>query len=255
MAIATAPSGAPIRIRAFGGFQIDVDGTELRFGRSPPRKPLALLESLVAIPSHTLSAHAACEALWPEADGFDAYRALITTVYRLRRLLRHRDAVQFCGKAVSLNDSLMWVDVWKFERDVRDTQPSPRLAAALELYRGPFMRDIEHPHAFEARDRLQRRYERVVRIVAQWLQSSGDAASAVALYERAIELGATSEDLYREHMQCLIRAGQMSAAADVFQRCRSVLSRRFGVSPSAATVLAFRSICQPMGDQRVTAGS
>jgi two-component SAPR family response regulator len=247
-----APFQAPIRIHTLGRLEIEVDGATLHFGRSPPRKPLALLESLIAATNRTLSAHAACEVLWPEAEGFDAYRALITTVYRLRRLLRHHEAVRFCGKAISLNDSLVWVDAWSFDRGIRDSQQLPQLAAALDLYCGPFLRDIEHPHAFETRDRLQRRYERGVRVVAQRYQADGNDAAAISLYERAIDLGATSEELFREQMQCLIRVGQTAAAAEVFQRCRAVLSRRFGISPSVATVLAFRCISQGTRDQRVT---
>lgn len=247
-----APSTAPIRIHTLGRLEIEVDGKLLDFGRSPPRKPLALLESLVAAANHTLSTHAACEALWPDAEGFDAYRTLITTVYRLRRVLQYREALQFCGKAVSLCERLVWVDAWSFDHAIRDSQPLPQLAAALDLYRGPFLSDIEHPHAYETRDRLQRRYERMVRVVAQRYQADGEDDAAISLYERASDLGATSEELFREHIQCLVRIGQPAAAAEVFQRCRAVLSRRFGISPSVATVLAYRGIQQNSRDQRVT---
>jgi two-component SAPR family response regulator len=242
----------PVRIRALGGLDIEIDGAPLRFEHAAPRKPLALLQSLLALGGRTMSAHAACEMLWPDADGFDAYRSLITTVYRLRRLLRHREAIQFCGQSLSLDAGLVWVDAWAFERELSDSSLVPALVAALELYRGPFLNDREHPHAFETRDRLQRKFARGVRLVAQWYEGAGDTDAAIALYERALEVGATSEDIYRELMQCFIRAGQTSAAAQVFQRCRALLARRLGVSPSASTVMAFRSIAHAVCDQRVT---
>ena len=93
---------------------------------------------------------------------------------------------------------------------------------------------------------------RGVRLVANRYEDAGNTEAAIALYERALEVGATSEDIYRELMQCLIRAGQASAAAQVFQSCRALLARRLGVSPSASTVMAFRSISHAMCDQRVT---
>src|SRR4051812_17053345 len=83
----------PIRVRTLGDFEIEVEGVPLRYGRAAPRKPLMLLQSLLALGGRTLSAHVASATLWPEAEGFDAYRSLVTTVYRLRRLLRHPQAV------------------------------------------------------------------------------------------------------------------------------------------------------------------
>jgi DNA-binding SARP family transcriptional activator len=91
-----------------------------------------------------------------------------------------------------------------------------------------------------------------VRLAAQRHEASGDTSSAIALYERALDFGVMSEEIHRELMQCLIRTGQASAAAQVFQRCRSLLAHRLGVSPSASTVMAFRSIAQPACDERVT---
>jgi DNA-binding SARP family transcriptional activator len=242
----------PVRIRALGGLDIEVDGLPVRYGRTVPRKPLALLRSLLTLGGRFMSQHAACEALWPQADGYDAYRSLITTVYRLRQLLRHPEAVHWCGQGLALKTSAVWVDAWAFERELDDSRCTPRLAAALELYRGPFLGDEEHPHAFEARDRMQRKFVRGVRTLGERYESSGDTNSAIALYERALDAEAISEDIHRELMLCLIRTGQMSAAAQIYQRCRTLLARRLGISPSAPTVIAFRSITQFACDQRVT---
>ncbi len=257
MTISTSLSTAavpaqPIRIRTLGDFEIEVDRAPLRYGRAVPRKPLMLLQSLLALSGRTMSVHVACETLWPEADGFDAYRSLVTTAYRLRRLLRHPQAVHFCGQGLRLDTHLVWVDAWTFEHELADANPVAQLAAALELYRGPFLGEAEHPHAFEMRERLQRKYARSVRLVAQRYEAQSDTAAAIALYERALDIGVTSEEIHRDLMQCLIRAGQTSAAAQVFQRCRTLLARRLGVSPSASTVMAFRSITQATRDQRVT---
>src|SRR5690242_12880490 len=105
-----AASGQPIRVRTLGDFEIQVNGAPVRYGRAAPRKPLMLLQSLVALSGRTLSAHVACETLWPDAEGFDAYRSLVTTTYRLRRLLGHPRALQFSGQGLRLDTQFVWVD-------------------------------------------------------------------------------------------------------------------------------------------------
>ena len=242
----------PIRITAFGGLTLAVDDQPVRFGRTLPRKPLALLRSLLTVGDRAISPHAACESLWPDADGYDAYRALVTTVYRLRGVLRYRDAVRFSGDGLRLESALVSVDAWEFERALSSAPTPPQLAAALEQYCGPFLGDDESAHAFEARERLQRKFIRGVRSLGLHYETTGDVPAAVALYERALDAGAVSEEIHLQLMRCLAHAGQRSAAAQVFERCRALLARRLCMTPSSATVSAFRSILAAGGDQPVT---
>ncbi len=244
-----------IRIRALGGLSLEVDGAPLRFGRTSPRKPLALLQALLSARGQPISAVAIGESLWPDADPHDAYRALVTTVYRLRRWLRYRAAVHFDHAGIALDESRVWVDAWVFERDIAMVQSPPVMLAALELYRGAFLGDQPQAFALEARDRLQRKFVRGVRSVGHQYELASDLHAAIALYERALEVVAVSEDIHRLLMQCLIRLGQTSAAAQIFQRCRMLLASRLGVSPSAPTVLAYRSIELAARDQRVTSAA
>jgi DNA-binding SARP family transcriptional activator len=248
----TLDNDKPIRIHALGGLRLEVDGAPLRFGRTSPRKPLALLQALLCARGQAVSTAAMCESLWPDADPHDAYRALITTVYRLRRWLRHRDAVRFDHAGVALDESRVWVDAWAFERDVAAIESLPSLVAALDLYRGAFLGDEQQAFALEARDRLQRKFVRGVRNAGHQYEVGGDLHAAIGLYERALEVVAVAEDIHRLLMQCLIQLGQTSAAAQIFQRCRMLLASRLGVSPSAPTVLAYRSIEAAARDQRVT---
>jgi two-component SAPR family response regulator len=176
----------------------------------------------------------------------------VTTVYRLRGLLRHREAIRFSAEGVRLEARLAWVDAWEFERALAASPSPPQLAAALALYRGPFLSDDEHPHAFEARERLQRKFIRSVRTLGHHYESVGDPTAAIALYERALDAGVVSEEIHVQLMQCLARLGHKGAAAQVFERCRALLARRLCITPSSATVIAFRSIVDASRDQPVT---
>jgi DNA-binding SARP family transcriptional activator len=147
------------------------------------------------------------------------------------------------------------VDAWVFERDVAALDSLPSMTAALDLYRGAFLGDEQQPFVLEARDRLQRKFARGVRNAGHRYEVAGDLHAAIALYERALEIVPVAEDLHRLLMQCLIQLGQASAAAQIFQRCRLLLASRLGVSPSAPTVLAYRSIEAAARDQRVTSAA
>jgi two-component SAPR family response regulator len=251
----TLDNDKSIRIRALGGLSLEVDGAPLRFGRTSPRKPLALLQALLSARGQPISTLAIGESLWPDADPHDGYRALVTTVYRLRRWLQHRDAIRFDHAGIALDESCVWVDAWVFERDIAKVESLPSMLAALDLYRGAFLGDEPQAFALEARDRLQRKFVRGVRSAGYQYELVGDLHAAIALYERALEVVAVSEDIHRLLMQCLIRLGQTSAAAQIFQRCRMLLASRLGVSPSAPTVLAYRSIGATARDQRVTSAA
>lgn len=234
----------PIRITTFGGLVVAVDERTVRFGRTLPRKPLALLSLLLAGGDRAVGMHVARESLWPDAEEHDAYRALVTTVYRLRGLLRHRDALRFSADGIRLESSRVCVDAWNFERMVAASQDPEELAPAVELYRGPFLGDDESIHVIEARDRLLRKFIRAVRALGRHYEDVGDTVSAIALYERALDSGVISEEIHVQLMRCHALVGQRSAAAHVFERCRSLLARRFRMTPSSATVLAFRSIVE-----------
>jgi DNA-binding SARP family transcriptional activator len=234
----------PIRITTFGGLVVAVDERTVRFGRTLPRKPLALLSLLLAGGDRAVGMHVAREALWPDAEEHDAYRSLVTTVYRLRGLLRHRDALRFSADGIRLESALVCVDAWAFECAIAASQEPEELAPAVELYRGPFLGDDESMQVIEARDRLQRKFIRAVRTLGRHYEDGGDTASAISLYERALDIGIVSEEIHVQLMRCHALVGQRSAAAHVFERCRSLLARRFRMTPSSATVLAFRSIVE-----------
>jgi DNA-binding SARP family transcriptional activator len=252
----SAQERIPVHLHTFGRIEIEVSGQPVRFGRTRPKKPLALLGALVAADNRPLAAIPVCEALWPDAEPFDAYRSLVSTVYRVRQLLGHRDAVRFDSSGIALNPAVVAVDAWTFTRLTRDTTRHAVLLNALNLYEGEFLPGDDQAYVLEMRERLQRQYVRSVRHCGFALEQEAQIHRAIALYQRAIDVVAMAEDLHRLLMLALLRVGQAGAAAQVFHHCRYVLARRLGVSPSASTVEVFRSIANVLRrDQAVTEGS
>jgi DNA-binding SARP family transcriptional activator len=243
---------APIRIYTLGRLEIVVEGEPLRFTRSAPRKPIELLKTLLALGGRGVSQSTLCDSLWADSDAHDAYRALVTTVYRLRRLLRHKCAVSFSGARLTLDPRFCWVDAWEFERSVADLSEPGRIEQALALYRGRFLSDDEHPHAFETRTRLQRKLVRAALALGVHYETAGQFDVAISVYERALETESVSEELHLRLMNCLVRAGQASAVAVVYRRCRKILASRLGVTPSHAIERTFQAACAQENTARVT---
>jgi hypothetical protein len=99
----------PVKIRVFGGVQIEVAGEVVGFGRKAPVALLALLQLLVAT-DKPISASKALAALWPGYGAAAPRATLDTALYRLRKLLGG-DAVLHTGGTLALDRSRCWTDV------------------------------------------------------------------------------------------------------------------------------------------------
>src|SRR6202035_2923611 len=83
------------------------------------RKPQELLQALIAFGGTEVGAGALIDALWADSEGDAAYHALESTLYRLRQLLGHPDAVRMAGRKVSLDRNQFWIDMWEFEHELQ----------------------------------------------------------------------------------------------------------------------------------------
>jgi two-component SAPR family response regulator len=232
-----------IKIYALGRFDVVLDGAPLRFISKTPRKPFALLKSLLCAGGRGVSQNSLQDVLWPEADAWSARQSLNTTVHRLRRLLRRRDAVAVNDGSISLDPTLVWVDAWAFEQSIAQAQDSAATLEALRFYGGMFLGDADHPMAFDVRDRLRRKYTHGVLKVGQNYERTGDTGAAIDVYQDALDTDCTSEDVHRALMRCLVREAKPAAVAAAYQRCRMILVRHFATGPSPATEQIYRAAC------------
>jgi DNA-binding SARP family transcriptional activator len=233
----------PIHIYVLGRFDIVLDGAPLRFVSKAPRKVLAVLKSLLCVGRHGVSQGTLQDAFWPESDPGLAKRALNTSVYRLRQLLRRKEAVALSDGWIWLDPALCWVDAWAFEQGILEPKDPAALRSVLRLYGGMLLNEAEHPLAFEPRERLRRKFIQAVLELGQAYEHSGECASAIALYESALDIDCTPEDVHRALMRCLAREGKPAAVGAAYQRCRTMLWRHFAIGPSPATQTIYREVC------------
>ncbi len=150
-----ASTQSRIVILTLGRFEVLLNGSPLRFKGRAPVRSLELLTALIAAGEGGAGAGRLADQLWPDADGFDAYRAFTTTLHRLRRLLECHDAVRLSAGRVTLDSQICTVDAWAFERELRGAADPDAVDAILDSYAGPFLGDDPCPWVIATRERLE----------------------------------------------------------------------------------------------------
>ena len=135
------------------------------------------------------------------------------------------------------------IDMWEFERLLDASQAGEHtperctlLEDALRLYTGEYLaEDGECGWALAERARLRERYFAGVARLMQWWSESGRYTEALELGQRALEMDACREPLYRLIMQYQARVGDNAAALHTFEQCRQALNTQLGADPSPQT--------------------
>ena len=167
----------PLKAFTLGQFLIYKDGQPLRFSRKAQKKPLELLQALIAAGGKGIRDEDLADALWPEADGDAAAQTLKTTLYRLRLLIGKDEVVKVREGRVTLDDRHCWIDAWAFEQLLGEADRSnsqaalPLLEKAVGLYQGPFLgRGMEEPWLLSAAERLRSKFLRGVEKLGSFLE-------------------------------------------------------------------------------------
>jgi DNA-binding SARP family transcriptional activator len=233
-----------MRIYTMGRFAVMRNGRPLNFSTESQKRPLDLLQALVAFGGRDVHIGRIIEALWPEADGDAAYQTFSTTLHRLRRLIGF-DALVLRQRRLSLNADLCWLDTWALERRLNRCDPLravPTLEEALEMapviariYRGNFIEGESGPWIIARREILQLKLLQAVERLAERICSAGQYRVALALYVKGLEINPLAESLHRGLMRCYLRSGSYAEALSSFERCRTLLDTSLGIEPSPDT--------------------
>ena len=170
------------------------------------------------------------EALWPDSEGDSGKNALEITLHRLRNLVGRDDAVLVSDGKLTLNEKVVWVDVWAFETLQSKVEDAPKSSAThtlpssdelaektLRLYRGHFL-DLEGDQSWMhgMRDILRSKFRRCLLLLGRRWEEGGDRDKAAALYRHGLELDNLAEDLYRRLMIVHQKRGQLADVVEVY---------------------------------------
>lgn len=236
------------QVFVMGRFQVIKDGTPIRFSRRTQRKPLELLQALIAHGGVEVGASKLTDALWPDSEGDAAYHALESALYRLRHLLGAPSAVSMAGGKLTLDRRQIWVDMWALESELQAENADPsgaveRLARMRELYAGHFLaQEAEKSWALERRQILRAKFGRAIRDIARAYEAHRLWQEAAAVYQVGIEADGLAEDLHRGLMTCHRALGDHVAAIQAYRRCSELLTEVLGLPPSSKTRALYHSV-------------
>jgi LuxR family transcriptional regulator, maltose regulon positive regulatory protein len=236
-------------IRAFGSFSVWRGShliEEREWGR---RKSKRLMKYLALSPDHTQPKDALMDVLWPEADLKAANANFYRTLYNLRRALEPlsphsgADYVLLEGGLLRLApEAIHSIDVDQFvqqldasRRLVRDGDEAAAqtcLLASVRLYSGDLVTDdLYDDWIWPRRLQLRELYLGALRELGRLALKAGQLEAAIRHLQQAFGADCTSEDLCRELMLALARAGRRGDALKCFSTCQAALAD-LDLSPS-----------------------
>jgi LuxR family transcriptional regulator, maltose regulon positive regulatory protein len=252
-----SPPAWPLKVFVLGRFQVLKDDVPIRFSSRQQRKPLDLLQALIAFGGTEIGAGKLTDALWPDSEGDAGFHALESALYRLRRLLGAPSAVVMAGGKLTLDRRQIWVDMWAFESELRagdadDRSPGERLARLRELYAGHLLaQEAEKTWAVEKRQILRDRFVRAIGDFARSYEKHGLWQEAAGVYQVGIEVDSLTEEFHRGLIMCHREFGDHAAAVKAYRRCSELLLKRLGVQPSSKTLALYQSVRQDAMPQAV----
>ncbi len=243
----------PLKVYSFGEFKLLREDKPIRFSRKAPKKPLELLRVIVALGGKNLSEERLMDALWPDAEGDGGRKALSVTVSRLRELLGVKDALLWSEGMISLNDRVIWTDVWAFERllessgfrvrssevrGVKDKSANSNphseidnLQKALDFYRGHFLEGETNSWAISPRERHRESFLYAIEALGKHWEKSQEWHKAIEVYRKGVQVDDLFEKCYVRIMSCLLKLGSRAEALSVYRRLKKTL-HGYGVEPS-----------------------
>jgi DNA-binding SARP family transcriptional activator len=235
----------PVQIHSLGRFEVRVDDEPLEVLRKSQRRPLNLLKAILVSRNGT-EINVLMDYFWPDLDGDACRNALDLAIFRLRKLLKQRDAVVLKQGRLILNRDIVWVDAFALtalsDANDADEPPAERARRLLLLYRGSFLADESEPWIFAARERLRSRFLRCVGQLGDVLQGSHSYEALADFYQRVLEIEPLAEPVYRDLMHCLMHQGRDAEALRVYRRCEAALSTLLQSQPSLPTRKLYASL-------------
>jgi TolB-like protein/two-component SAPR family response regulator len=229
-------------------------------GPASYRHPVALLASLAAASSHTLSRAKLIGLLWPDVSESVGRNRLTSCLYHVRQAAGP-GTLTSVGGAVRLESDSVSCDVWKFDEEIKGGDD----AAAAELYAGPFLdgfylegASLFEQHMEKERNRLERAYRSALQRLTEQAAGSGDAIKASHWWQERAIADPYDSGVASGLVRSLVAAGRRIEALKAADRHVARLREEFDAEPGEeflALVLQVRSDTKVIGDRAATTES
>jgi two-component SAPR family response regulator/Flp pilus assembly protein TadD len=248
----TIPFASPkLTIRTLGKVQVLLDGKPITTQEWQTQRRVRELFFYLLTHPNGLTREAIGAELWPDSSSRQLKLQFKNTVYRLRRAL-DKEAVLFdeTEDRYLFNRKLDYeYDVESFlkalERAGTATTAERQLSsleAAVNLYLGPYLRDMSGLWIWPERERLSRAYvEANLKLIEIYLEQR-DYRSALKYCHSALAEDPTCEEAHRQAMRAYAALGDQVAVMRQFERCRQALAEELDVPVSVATERFLQSL-------------
>jgi predicted ATPase/DNA-binding SARP family transcriptional activator len=224
-----------VLLRFLGPLEVVIDGQTVHSGGPKQR---ALLCHLVLHAGEPVSIARLVEAVWGNDAPDGAIGSLRTYVSNLRRLLG--SAADLRGEQGTYRLELRSVetDIDRFRTAVKEAstldvpqERSTGLGSALDLWRGPFLADVDRPWVQEESSILEWERQRATAGWAEATIAAGHPDQVIAVLDRAAAAAPLDEQLCGLLMRALYGSGRQADALAVYRRLRDNLAHELGVEP------------------------
>lgn len=224
-----------IQFNLLGTFEVLIDGLAVRFGGPKQRALLAYL-SLHA--DESVDIPTLIHAVWGDDPHDGAIRSLRTYLSNLRRIVEPDAEIVAERGTYTLSLRSAETDVRRFRQTVDVAinnadaeQRGRRLRVALDLWRGPFLLDIDRDWVQEEAAIIGWERQRAVAAWAKEMIAAGEAQAVIPTIEYEVTQVPFDERMTGLLMQALYGTGRHSEALAVYRRLRNGLASSLGLEP------------------------
>jgi LuxR family transcriptional regulator, maltose regulon positive regulatory protein len=244
-----------VHIYTLGRFAMVRDGQSLSFERKAQKRPMELLQALIALGGRQVNQIQLEDALWPNAGGDSARTSFNMALLRLRKIIG-TECLRLEEGKLTLDPRFCWVDVWTLQRRLRQVEPSLQrgtppaefsllIQQMMDLLQGPFLwGETDKSWMFPLREKLRHGVRRMFKDLGRSLGRQGLCEQAIAVYRKALEIDPLAEEFYRLMITCYAALDRYPEALAAYHYCRKSLNASLNVSPSPATEALLQAIQQ-----------
>jgi len=238
----------PVKVYTMGTFKLEVAGNPVTFSGKVRKKPLELLQAIIALGSNDVNEQMVTDALWPDSDGDLALQTLRKTVSRLRKLMQNDKAVTYGNGKIGLSKRYVWIDVNFFKQASEnlaraqfdagtplDKEAVTAWFAAVDFYHENFLPDMNWPFLLPTRENLRRKFLESILCLGRHFELKGLHEQALKYYQRGIEVDNLAEPIARRLINLYGEIGRNADAMRTYRQLRDNLASELGIEPSAKT--------------------
>ena len=213
----------------------------------PTKKDRLLLAYLALNPNQQHTRETLYGLLWGDRGEEQARGSLRQSLASVKEALGKAgtEALEVARDSVTLDATKLSVDALNFLKVTADPLSQDK---AVELYKGPFLANIDAPTPefgqwlLPTRQRLEDQAGTLVESLSSADVSSDVVTKAVLLAYQLIGRDSLREPLYRALMRLKVKLRDRAGAMKVYAQCRETLAKELNIQPELETEQLYRDI-------------